>query len=88
MPTGDYVIFKNSDQNNAGMMAIQEEWGDVPPHWSVYFAVEDCDATIEQAQKLGADVISGPTEMGVGKFATLQDPPGAHFSVIQLADPD
>ena len=88
MPTGDYVIFKNSDQNNAGMMAIQEEWGDVPPHWSVYFAVKDCDATIEQAQKLGADAISGPTEMGVGKFATLQDPQGAHFSVIRLADPD
>ena len=88
MPEGEYIIFKNGDQNNAGMMASQPEWGEVPPHWGVYFAVADCDETLEHATKLGAELVSGPIEMGPGKFAALRDPQGAHFSVIRLADPD
>jgi predicted enzyme related to lactoylglutathione lyase len=54
----------------------------------VYFAVEDCDASVARATELGAKVCCPPTEIEhVGRFAALLDPQGAGFSVIQLAPP-
>lgn len=83
-----YTSFKDGDQMRAGMLPIQEDWGPVPPYWSVYFAVEDCDATVEKAQSLGAKVLNPPMEVeGVGRFSVLQDDQGATFSVIQLESP-
>lgn len=66
--------------------------GSVPPpmptapnHWHVYFAAADTDATVAAAKELGASVIVEPFDLPVGRTATLQDPQGAYFSVIQLA---
>ncbi|RMG61620.1 MAG: VOC family protein, partial [Calditrichaeota bacterium] len=62
-----------------------ESWGDVPSHWLVYFAVEDCDATVKTAQSLGGQVLVSPSDIpGVGRFAILQDPQGAVFAIIKL----
>ena len=38
-----YTYFKQGERMSGGMMKIQAEWGPVPPHWMVYFAVDDCD---------------------------------------------
>jgi predicted enzyme related to lactoylglutathione lyase len=69
-----------------GMMRIQSEWGEVPPHWATYFSVDDCDATVTAAVELGATPV-GPTMdvPHVGRFAWLADPQGAMFAVITLA---
>jgi predicted enzyme related to lactoylglutathione lyase/membrane protease YdiL (CAAX protease family) len=84
MPGFEYTVFKRGEQPAGGMMAIQPEWGDVPPHWGVYFAVEDCDATAASAAKAGGAVLMGPADIPeVGRFATLRDPQGAIFSVLQ-----
>ncbi|MFQ6038708.1 MAG: VOC family protein [Candidatus Aminicenantales bacterium] len=81
----EYIVFKAEDQPAAGMMEIAPEWGDVPPHWMVYFVVDACEATVERAQQLGARVLVPPTDIPeVGSFATLQDPQGAVFSVFQM----
>jgi predicted enzyme related to lactoylglutathione lyase len=81
----DYIEFRLGDRGVGGMLEIREEWGDVPPHWAVYFAVEDCDATLEQAKSLGGNLEVAPMDIeNVGRFAILQDPQGAHFAVIQL----
>jgi uncharacterized protein len=86
MPGFEYTVFKRGEQPAGGMMAIQPEWGDVPPHWGVYFAVEDCDATAATATKMGGAVLMGPADIpDVGRFATLRDPQGAIFSVLQPA---
>ena len=83
----EYVVFHNGDRPAGGMLKIEREWGDVPPNWSVYFAVEDCDATLEEAQSLGAKVEVPPMEIeGAGRFAFLQDSQGAYFAVIQLKE--
>ncbi len=91
MPTGDYTIFNNGDRPNAGMMPMLEEWGDdIPPHWLVYFAVDDCDASVEKAKELGAKIAMPATDIpDVGRFAVVQDPQGAVFSIIKMvAAPD
>jgi uncharacterized protein len=56
----------------------------VPPHWEVYFNVEDADATAERAGELGGQVLQGPWDVvGVGRLAILQDPQGAVFGLLQ-----
>jgi Predicted enzyme related to lactoylglutathione lyase len=88
MPGFEYTVVKRGDQPAGGLMPIQAEWGDMPPHWSVYFAVEDCDASAATATRLGGSVLTPPTDIpGVGRFAVLRDPQGANFSVLEAAAP-
>ena len=84
-----YTFFKNGDRAAGGMMPISDEMGDVPPHWGVYFAVADCDATCEKATSSGAQIYMGPQDIPeIGRSAVLADPQGAVFSVITLENPD
>ena len=70
MPTTIYTSFKNGDRMGAGMLEITEEWGDVPPHWAVYFTVEDCDAGAAKAKELGGQIAVEPMDIPpVGRFA-------------------
>jgi uncharacterized protein len=75
------------DQGIGGMLEMTEEWGEVPPHWMVYFQVADCDASVEKAKSLGAEVCVPPTDIEhVGRFSVVSDPQGAVFSMIKLND--
>ena len=86
MPGFEYTVFKRGEQPAGGMMAIQPEWGNMPPHWEIYFAVTDCDGTAATAARLGGSVMKEPADIpGVGRFAVLRDPQGATFSVLQPA---
>ena len=81
-----YTEFMNGDAHAGGMMQIQPGWGPVPPHWGIYFAVEDTDAAFAKATSLGAAAIVPPMDIEkVGRFATIKDPQGAVFSIIKLA---
>ena len=85
VPDTEYMEFQRDGQSAAGMMQIREEWGEVPPNWGVYFVVDDADATMKQAQELGANPIMGPIEVaGVGRIYPLMDPQGAYLSIIQM----
>jgi predicted enzyme related to lactoylglutathione lyase len=78
----EFVLGKNSF---AGMMKIRPEWGQMPPHWGIYFLVDKCDAAVEKAHGLGARICVPPMDIEkIGRFAKLQDPQGAVFSVIHL----
>jgi predicted enzyme related to lactoylglutathione lyase len=84
---GDYISFKQGDRYGAGMLEIQPDWGDVPSNWVVYFAVENCDSTLEKAKSLGATVEMQPMEIDdVGRFAIIKDPQGAYLTVIQMRE--
>ncbi|MGH8993865.1 MAG: VOC family protein [Acidimicrobiia bacterium] len=79
-----YTEFITGERTIAGMM----EMAGVMPQWNVYFAVEDADVTITAATGLGASVLQPAMDLpDVGRFATLADPQGAAFSVVQLAAP-
>ena len=81
----DYTEFINGERPAAGMLIIKEEWGQVPPHWAIYFAVGNCDQTLDKAKNLGGKIEVPPMEVeNVGRFAILMDPQGGHFAVIQL----
>ena len=80
-----YTVFKRGEANAAGMMQIVPEMGPVPPNWSVYFQVADCDASATKAVSLGAKTIMPPTDIpNIGRFAVLLDPQGAPFAIFKL----
>jgi hypothetical protein len=81
-----YTSFMQGETPTGGMLKMTEEWAGIPPHWMVYFAVADCDAGAARARELGGEVKVPPTDIPeVGRFAVIQDPQGAVFSIIKLA---
>jgi predicted enzyme related to lactoylglutathione lyase len=81
-----YTEFQLGGQSIAGMAPMAPQIpAAVPPHWLVYFAVADTDATIARAQELGGAVRVPPMDIPTGRFAVLADPQGATFGVIALA---
>jgi predicted enzyme related to lactoylglutathione lyase len=59
------------------------------PAWSVWFSVDDCDATAAQVQELGGAVYLPPNDMDFGRGAVVADPHGAAFGIGTMnADPD
>ncbi len=82
---GPYMILKDGDQPAGGVFQMGPEMHGCPPYWTVYFAVEDCDASVTKAKALCASVQVPPTDIPeTGRFAALVDPQGAVFSVIKL----
>lgn len=69
-----------------GMMELKAEHGPVPPHWLIYFPVDDCNRDVKRVQNLGGRVLLPPMDIPtVGRFSVLQDPAGAAFAIIQLS---
>lgn len=83
--SGNYTVFEVGDTAVAGMMPMNGDgWpADTPPHWMVYFEVEDVDATAATATRLGGSVPVPGTDSPAGRFAMLADPHGAKFSIIK-----
>lgn len=83
-PNGDtkYTLWRLRGRPVGGMMQLTGP-AELPPLWMVYFAVEDPDATAATASQLGGKVAVPPTNNAQGRFAVLNDPQGAVFSVIK-----
>lgn len=82
---GGYTEWYVGDKAVAGMMAVAPEWGDVPSHWTPYFLVADCDASAQQAQELGGQLLVAPLDIPkVGRFSMVLDPQGAAFAIVKL----
>lgn len=76
------------EPDRGGMMEMDESWGDMPSHFMVYFRVEDCDASAAKAAELGGMVCVPPTNIPPGRFAVLNDPQGATFSILSMQPMD
>ena len=77
-----YVGVSVGGKLNGGMIPSQVMGPDVPPHWGVYFGVEDTEQAVERAQGIGAKVLARPMDVPKGSFASLADPQGAAFSIV------
>lgn len=57
-----------------------------PPHWLIYFAVADVDASFRRAKDMNARILLRPMDFeGVGRVAMLADPQGAVFALFRDA---
>ena len=82
---GEYFEYKLGDRPACGMLEIKKEWGEVPPNWSIYFAVAELDAALKTAKEMGASEVMPPMEVqDVGRFCLIRDPQNAYVSLIQI----
>ena len=53
---GIYHLANLGDFEVAGLLVMDEQWAEVPPHWMIYFQVENADAAAAKVMSLGGDV--------------------------------
>ncbi len=83
-----YTMWTLGENPVGGVMEFPEEVkaAGVPPHWLGYVGTPDIDATVAQAERLGAKVLKEATDIpNAGRFAVLADPQGAAFALFQSA---
>ena len=83
-----YSLQRLNGKRVAGIYPLNQEMLEqgVPSHWAVYFEVRDVAAALAAVQLTGGAVVSGPDdEPGVGTFAVIRDPIGAHAMIWSSA---
>jgi predicted enzyme related to lactoylglutathione lyase len=84
-PSG-YLHIKNGDTFIGGIPSPEQIPPNIPPHWMLYFQVDDCDASVARATELGARTFVPPMSLeGVGRFAVIADQQGAALSLFTPA---
>jgi predicted enzyme related to lactoylglutathione lyase len=80
---GGYTEWRSGRTIAGGMLEMSSEWKGVPARWMTYFAVDDCDVSASLAAELGGSVCVPPDDIpNVGRFAVIDDPGGATFSIF------
>ena len=83
-PDFRYTTLGEGDAQQAGIMDAS---GIVAPGspsaWYIYFGVVDADAAVAQAVELGGTVVDSTVDTPYGRLATLTDPMGATFKILQ-----
>jgi predicted enzyme related to lactoylglutathione lyase len=76
-PMGVYVIYGRQGRQLGGMVTMK-----MPPAFMYYVQVDDLDAALARATKMGARLLNGPmTVPGGARIVQLFDPQGAAFSL-------
>ena len=78
-----YTTLGEGDNQLAGIMDDTAVSGDAdPPHWAIYFKVDDADAVLEKIVELGGKVIQPAEDTPYGRLARAADPTGAEFRIV------
>ena len=80
---GDYHLAGLGDFQVAGVLEMDDNWGEMPPHWMVYIQVEDADDAAARVTGLGGDVCVPVTEIAVGRFAVVNDDQKGTFTIFE-----
>ncbi|NUS24771.1 MAG: VOC family protein [Streptomyces sp.] len=80
----DYVTLRLADRLVAGIHGVGNSLPrDRGPHWMTYFQVADADAAVDLLTTLGGHILKSPHDTPHGRVATVSDPEGARFSVVE-----
>jgi predicted enzyme related to lactoylglutathione lyase len=85
-PDQFYSMFQLNGKDAAAAYTLDKQKlsQGVPPHWMLYIATDNADASARRASELGANVLMQPFDvMDVGRMAVVQDPTGAIFALWQ-----
>ncbi|CAB4885341.1 MAG: VOC family protein [Actinobacteria bacterium] len=75
------------DKSVAGAMTMPPAVpAEAPSYWSIYIAVEDCDAATRRACELGGAEFLPPMAMGDMRFSGIADPTGAMLMLLTMPD--
>jgi predicted enzyme related to lactoylglutathione lyase len=78
-PDGEYLVAHAGETPVAGIFEMKGEmFAGIPEHWFTYIAVDDVDARVAAAERLGAKLHRPIFDIPqVGRIAILQEPTGA-----------
>ncbi|HET7140148.1 MAG TPA: VOC family protein [Arthrobacter sp.] len=83
-PEFRYTTLGAGDSAKAGILDASGYLpAEVPSSWHTYFAVESTDASVEKAIAMGATLVDPAEDTPYGRLATLTDPTGAMFKIMQ-----
>jgi len=89
--SSDEFKYAVAQVDGRGVAGVGEMGGDipaeVPANWLTYFAVDDCDATVDTVIKAGGALRMPAMDSPYGRFAIVSDPEGATFAVMKNATP-
>ena len=74
-----YEIIKNQGRSNGGIRELGDQ--PAPPHWLVYFGIDNIDSGLSKVEELGGSKMIGPMDIGIAKIGVVQDPQGAAFAI-------
>jgi predicted enzyme related to lactoylglutathione lyase len=78
-----YTAAQGAGENVAGILdASSAPVEGAPPHWMVYFRVNDLDTALAKVNELGGSVLSGPEDTPYGRVATVADLTGAQSRLM------
>ena len=85
-PMGTYDMFTFNGVPVAGVTALGEQEGKIPPHWDTYAYTDDVDAPCEKAKAAGGSVVQEPFDIPtVGRVAAIRDDQGATILLYKPA---
>jgi uncharacterized protein len=76
-PDEAFTVYDHDDRAVAGRSAGEGR------RWTCYFSVPDVAAAVDEAVSMGAAVVTGPADVAAGFTASLADPSGAVFALLQ-----
>lgn len=76
-----YATFRTGDRPLGGLGAIQPG---LPTGWTVCFAVASTDGAVSSVEAQGGKVLYPAEDTEFGRFAVVEDPWGASFSVMEV----
>lgn len=79
----DYATFHSGGDPLGGIGGMMGAPEGTPSHWLPYFAVVDADAAVAAVERGGGGVVAPLESTAFGRMATVTDPFGAVFAVIQ-----
>ncbi|MEU5093971.1 VOC family protein [Streptomyces sp. NPDC020996] len=78
------ALFGPGARPDFGRAAVSDVFpAEMPPHFLVHFAVEDCAAALEEVHRLGGRVQAPPFSTSYGLVAVVTDNQGASFALLQ-----
>ncbi|MEU7161227.1 VOC family protein [Streptomyces chrestomyceticus] len=80
----DYLTLHLKGRPVAGVRGVGDALPrELGPHWVTYFAVSDTDAAVRRVTELGGQEVRAAQDTAYGRVATVADPEGAVFAVLQ-----
>lgn len=79
-----YKIIRCHGCQIGGIIQMDEQWGNAPAYWMVYFTVADIDQSTQKLTELGGTICVPTFPIPVGRMSVVSDPQGGTFTLIQL----
>ena len=78
-----YFVIMNQGRSNGGVRKQSPQESGIPPHWIVYFTVENVDEAAGAVESSGGRTLAPAMDLGPGRIAVMADPQGAAFALFQ-----